>query len=184
MCGGILMTGNIEYDSRRIFRHACAFADCAFFCEREPNSIIIPTQWYTTPDIVNSAFACEVFIKSLLIYQGMTIDEIKGHKLSLLWELLKQKDEKITVKIKEAVKELFETDEENFYSMLENISDSFEYWRYIYEKHGGKIHINFLRVFREALRNACCEKFYNQTWNEYVADKKRQNDIKTEEYKE
>lgn len=178
------MTGDIAYDSRRIFRHACAFADCASFCEKEPNSLIIPTQWYTTPDIVNSAFACEVFIKSLLIYHGMTIDEIKGHKLSLLWELLKQKDEEITIRIKETVIEIFNSDEEKFYSMLENISNAFEYWRYIYEKHGGKIHINFLRIFRETLRNACCKQIYNQTWDEYVSDKKRQNAIKIEEDEE
>ena len=39
------MTGNIAYDARRMFRHACAFADCAIFCEKTPQSIVVRTQW-------------------------------------------------------------------------------------------------------------------------------------------
>ena len=169
------MTGDILYDSKRMFRHACAFADCAYFCEREPNSIVIPTQWYTTPSVVNSAFACEVFIKSLLIYSGMNLDKIKGHKLAVLWKTLEKKDQETTTKIKDAVKNIFNVEDQSFYNMLDNVSDAFEYWRYIYEKHGGTIHVNFLKIFREALRNACCEKYYSMTWNEYVIYKKKQN---------
>mgnify|MGYP003304075436 CR=1 FL=1 len=171
------MTGNIRFDSIRMFRHACAFADCAYFCEREPNSIIIPTRWYTTPSVVNSAFACEVFIKSLLIYNGMSLDEIKGHKLAVLWMTLEEKEQEITINIKSSINSIFNKDDKFFYDSLSNISDTFEYWRYIYEKNGGKIHINFLRIFREALRNACCEKYYNMSWNEYENEKLVQNGV-------
>ena len=41
---------------------------------------------HTVSGIVNSAFACEVFIKTLLVFHGRTIVEIKGHKLKMLWE--------------------------------------------------------------------------------------------------
>ena len=81
------MTGNSFVDAKRMFKHACAFADCAVVCFKDKNNLIVRTQWYSTPGIVNSAFACEVFIKALLVYHGMTLDQIKpiGHRLENLW---------------------------------------------------------------------------------------------------
>lgn len=51
------MTGNTLKDAKVMFRHACSFADCARFCESDKNDLIVRTQWYTIPGIVNSAFA-------------------------------------------------------------------------------------------------------------------------------
>ena len=126
----------------------------------------------TVPDIVNSAFACEVFIKSLLVYYGVRIEDIKrsGHGLVGLWTTLKNKDVELTNAVGSSILAYFNTNCEDFFAeMLGHISDAFETWRYIYEGHGATINRNFLCVFRDCLRNACCMKLYNMTWNEFVS---------------
>lgn len=162
------MTGNSTVDARRMFRHACSFVDCATFCEREPKNIQVSVMNHLVADIVNSAFSCEVFIKALLIYHGMSIESIKGHELDVLWSRYKEKDSAHAECVERKMKEIFNSKNDNMFSaLLDNISDSFEYWRYIYEKPGGKINTNFLRIFREVLREVCCETFYQMTWFDY-----------------
>lgn len=164
------MTGNIQYDARKIFRHACAFADCASFCEKEPNSIIVRTQWYTIPDIANSAFACEVFIKSLLIWNGMSIEEVKkyGHGLKRLWDALLLVDEEIANHVKLSVLCIYSHPSDAFFEKaISDISNAFYEWRYIYEGNGEKVNLQFLRLFRDALREVCCKELYNISWTEY-----------------
>ena len=51
---------NLEV-SRRMFKHACAFLDCASFCQIEPNNIEYRMSSHTVAGIVNSAFACEIW---------------------------------------------------------------------------------------------------------------------------
>ena len=162
------MTGDKFFDACRIFKHACAFVDCATFCEIEPHDIKTGVLTHTVADIVNSAFACEVFIKSLLVFHDMNIEDIHGHKLNLLWFKYKETDSDYASYIEQKIDSIINfNDEDTFETSLNNISNAFEYWRYIYEKHGGKIHIQFLRIFREALREACCEKFYGMSWQAY-----------------
>ena len=163
------MTGNTFFDACRMFKHACAFVDCATFCETEPKNIKTGVMTHMAADIVNSAFACEVFIKSLLIYHGLAIDDIRGHKLKLLWSKYRTVDSTNATVIEQKMKDFFESENEDMFDeLLDNISDAFEYWRYIYEKHGGKIHVQFLRIFREMLRGVCCETYYHMTWNDYL----------------
>ena len=164
------MTGNLEYDVRRMFRHACAFTDCAIFCEKVPSSIVVRTQWYTVPEIVNSAFACEVFIKSLLIHHGMTLEEIrkKSHGLKGLWEAFREKDAASATRLENEIKQPFNSQNPDFFDdMLVNMSEAFKEWRYIYEGHGASINMNFLIIFRNRLRSFCCETYYQMTWLEY-----------------
>ena len=164
------MTGNKHFDSRQMFKHACAFVDCALFCEREPQNIKTGVLTHTVADIVNSSFACEVFIKSLLVFHDIPIKELKGHELKALWEKFKTVDAVSASLVEEKIIEIFNSNNElMFEEFLENISNAFGYWRYIYEKDGGKIQINFLRIFREALREICCEKFYKMSWNEFIS---------------
>lgn len=176
------MTGNSFYDACRMFKHACSFVDCAKFCETEPIRIVPRTHDHIVAGIVNSSFACEVFIKSILVYHKMSIDEIKKLKHGLwgLWNKLGELDSEFIKIVETKVKETFVTENKDFFNeALLNISDSFATWRYIYEKHSASIHINFLRIFREALRSACCEKLYKMSWNEYV-----EGDYKWEEISE
>lgn len=161
------MTGNAFYDACRMFKHACSFLDCAVFCEREPKFIRSAFS-YMDASIVNSAFSCEVFIKSLLIFNGMDINDIRGHKLEKLWKELREQDLEITQNIEQIMKDIFGNKTLEFENMLKNISNAFEYWRYIYEHKEGTIHLMFLRALRDALKETCCEKYYNMTWSEYV----------------
>ena len=168
------MTGDKLVDARRMFKHACAFAGCAQFCESEPWNIEIRLPDYTVADIVNSAFACEVFIKALLVYHGKTIEEIHGHKLDILWAKYRDTDTNNAAFIEQGIKDFFNFKNENMFDeLLCNIADAFQYWRYIYEKHGGKVHIQFLRIFRKVLREVCCEQLYGMTWNEFINIKNR-----------
>ena len=163
------MTGDKLFDSCRMFKHACAFRDCAHFCETEPWDVEHRMASHTVSGIVNSAFACEIFIKSLLIYNDCIIDEIKGHKLKDLWKLLKEKDSELTSSVEKKIEEVFcSVNDLMFDNLLNNISNAFEHWRYIYEKSGGTIYINFLVVFRDLLRSVCCETLYKLTWDEYT----------------
>lgn len=59
---------NLQY----MFRHACAFADCARACEIEPSTIRYRTASHAVAGMVNSALACEVFIKSMLVWHGFS----------------------------------------------------------------------------------------------------------------
>lgn len=165
------MTGNIAYDARRMFRHACSFVDCALFCEKTPNSILVRTQWYTVPEIVNSAFACEIFMKSVLIFRGITINEIHkmNHELKGLWNELEVNDKAAADRVRERIKNELDLDNDLFDELLDNISNAFKKWRYIYEDHGGKIHLAFLSTFRDELREEGCQIFYKQSWSEYCS---------------
>ena len=169
--GRSIMTGNIAYDARRMFSHACAFADCAIFCKKAPRSVVVRTQWYTVPEIVNSAFACEVFIKSLLIFRGLAIEEVhkKNHGLKGLWNALEENDKAASDRVKEKIKRELDIDDALFDELLENTSNAFKKWRYIYEDHGGKIHLGFLSTFREELREEGCQTFYKRSWSEYIS---------------
>lgn len=165
------MTKSIPLDSHRMFEHACAFVDCAKCCEIEPNNIEYRTQSHMVSGIVNSAFACEIFIKSLLVSHDMTAEELKskGHKLKDLWNEFKKRDGKTACLVEETMRECFQSENENMFDeLLDNVSNAFEYWRYIYEKQDGSINPNFLRVFRNLLREECCEQLFEKSWNEYI----------------
>lgn len=110
--------------------------------------------------IVNSAFLCEVFIKSLLVHHGKTVEEIHGHELYKLWAKYKELDIEGASNVEQTVKNVFNSKNDNkFDECLKNISDAFFKWRYIYEKHGATIHIQFLRIFREELRTFVVKNF-------------------------
>lgn len=165
------MTGNKYYDACRMFKHACAFAGCARFCEREPWNMEKRLPDYTVADIVNSAFACEIFIKAILLYSGSTIEEIKKakHGIKGLWELLKTLNPTVSTDIETRVINIFQSKNPDFFdNAMSSISDAFVTWRYIYEANGATIHINFLRIFRGVMREICCETLYHMTWNEYT----------------
>ena len=161
-----------------MFKQACAFADCAKFCEVEHN-IIIESRFHshTVAGIVNSAFACEVYIKTLLVFHGVSRKEMRGkkksngHDLNFLWELYKKKDNDSALLIEQRIKKEFNSSNEGLFGdLLGKCSNAFNYWRYIYEKNSGDINIHFLRIFRLLLRNLCCEKLYGKTWKEYVKE--------------
>lgn len=162
-------------DPQRMFKLACAFFDCARCCEIEPNNIIeYRFTSHTVSGIVNSAFACEVFIKTLLVIHGVSVKEMRGkrasdgHELKKLWKLFKEKDCETALLVELKMQEIFNSNNESMFDeLLDSSSNAFEYWRYIYEKDDGNININFLRIFRLLLREVCCDQLYDKTWEEY-----------------
>lgn len=157
----------------RMFEQACAFSDCAKCCEVDNNKIIEHRfKSHTVAGIVNSAFSCEVFIKTLLTYHDISTDTMRktgGHDLKKLWKLFKYKDEDTAQDIENRMQKIFNLENESkFDELLDIISNAFQYWRYIYEKDSCKFNINFLRFFRILLREKCCNKLYNKTWEEYI----------------
>lgn len=158
---------NLEV-SRRMFKHACAFLDCASFCQIEPNNIEYRMSSHTVAGIVNSAFACEVFIKSLLVFYGESFKKLNDHELKNLWSKYKNKDVEKALLVEQGIRLWFNSNNEKMFDELLGVcSNAFQYWRYIYEKNEGSVHILFLRGFALSLRNVCCEEFYGVSWEEF-----------------
>lgn len=154
------------YDPLRMFEHGCAFVDCAKSCEIEPNNIEYRMYSHTVSGIVNSAFACEIFLKTLLVLHETSA---KGHDLNKLWRKYKQADIKTALSIEQGMKEWFNSQNENMFAeMIEDAHNAFEHWRYIYEKDSAKINPHFLRGFRNILRDVCCRKIHGKSWVEYI----------------
>ncbi len=162
----------ILFDCQKMFRHACAFAECADLALKKFRHDSADIEWYAEPATVNSAFACEVFLKALLNYHDIPLK--RQHKIKELYELLPDK-------LKASVKQTTIANyggmwEDAFgHELLDNISDAFVDWRYSYEIVGTKrasmqINIGFLTAFRNALRGACCRLFFDKTWEEYLAN--------------
>ena len=162
------MVENMSMVTHQMFEHACAFADCARYCQIEPNNIKRRTKSHSVSGIVNSAFACEVFLKTLLVFHGVPVEELKCHDLKRLWEKFKTKDANTALSVELGLREWFKSQNANMFDeMLNDISNAFEYWRYIYEKQGGRINLNFLVGFRDLLREVCCNQLFGKSWSEY-----------------
>ena len=162
-----------QFTCRQMFRHACAFAECADMAEEKFCHETAGIGWYTTPATVNSAFACEVFLKAILRFYDIPVG--KKHKIKKLYDLL---PERIQEWMKNEVTKGYERMWYDSFGreLLENISDAFVEWRYIYEHDWSKssvIHMEtaFLTTFRNALREACCQLFFRMTWEEYKNQK-------------
>jgi len=161
--------GNILPDTRKMFEHACAFSECAQFCESENFIMQKRFKSHVVAGITNLAFACEVFIKTLLVHQGSTV---KGHELKSLWEEYKKVDCVVASNIENGILTYFNSkDQDLFDRLIDDASKAFVHWRYIYEKNQGKLNLLFLKAFRILLREVCCQKIYKQSRKDYIGGK-------------
>lgn len=156
-------------DLKHMFRQGCAFVDCAQACELESNLIKVRTASHFTANMVNSALACEIFLKALLVFHGIKLEELKRiHGLNCLWERYKVLDQQSANKIKEFINsEWFDSKNEQFDRMLNESSRVFVDWRYVYEYKEATINPQFLRGFRRILRDISCQKVYGISWEEF-----------------
>ena len=145
-----------------MFRHACAFAECADLAKDRICHGAADIEWYATPAIVNSAFACEVFLKALLIFYDVPFK--KEHELKELYEFLPE-DTRIWIKL--AVMSNYGGIWTDILGreLLESISNAFVNWRYWYEfipqkTSSMQIDVGFLEMFRNTLRDACKQLFF------------------------
>ena len=168
------MTGELLYDCREMFRHACAFSDCADIVIEKATNKQIVIGVYDIPAGVNSAFACEVFLKAMLSINQIHYE--KAHDLKTLFNLLPQK---VHDYVKSETMDNFGGMWFNAFGLeyIDNVSKAFVEWRYIYEHNflmNGSVSFEhgFLWVFRNALRETCCQMLYSKTWEEYSKGEK------------
>lgn len=104
------------------------------------------------PVIVNLAFSCELYMKSLLMLQRKCQIVVEGHKLKDLFENLEEP-------IKQRI--LREININNWKDFIQDSSDAFEAWRYYYEEDKAMRigHIPELFRLADTLDRICAEKF-------------------------
>lgn len=149
-----------------MYRTGCEFSDCADFAMKAQDTELFHGLFYSVPAIVNSAFACEVFLKLLLEVEQ--IDIKKEHQLE---KLFNQLPEQVKTAIQQSTIQNYGTWTDVFgLNLLHQISDAFVQWRYHYEHDFGKagtmkIEIGFLVAFRNALREKCSDYFRDHMMN-------------------
>ena len=162
------MTNNKQFDCQQMFRHACAFSEVADMADEKFCHDTADIEWYTTPATVNSAFACEVYLKAIL--KWFDIQHENEHRIKILYSLLPN-DVQEVVKLTVLNKYGRWTDNWGF-EILDNVSNAFVEWRYSYEHDWSEsavmqIEYSFLTALRDALRKACCDLFFNMKWEKY-----------------
>lgn len=129
-----------DYSTKQIFDIADAFLKAA---ERSCDSKPTEDGWVgplIVPAIVNSAFSCELFMKSIL---NINHSYEAGHKLKSLFE-------KLPVHIRDAI--ITNDTKYDFLIEIEKISNAFSEWRYIYEIEVHSINLSFLMLFANVLK--------------------------------
>ena len=161
---------NEKYDAKMMFRHACAFSDIADLCVKEPSPFMYRTLSHSVSGIANSAFACEIFLKALLINGDISEESVRllGHDLYDLWNKYRDVDTDFVNNTENDFKIIYKTSDDNMFSNKLNIAaNAFDHWRYLYETKSSKLDKNFLIMFRNTLRNECSKKLYGKNWEEY-----------------
>lgn len=96
---------------------------------------------------VNAAFACELYLKAIMIFGSDDNEFSTGHHLKDLFEDLRQEEQEI-IKLK-----FSKTMNCEFDKMLETNTDVFEKWRYAFEGKEAKVEpyglLDFMHVLRE-----------------------------------
>ena len=162
------MIGEKGVDCHEMFMHACTFCECADLATQKGKHDTAPIGFYYIPADVNSAFACEVFLKTILKWYD--IKPPKSHKLKDLYEAT---PENVRAFIKSTVLNKYgKWNDWLKREYLEMLSNAFHDFRYIYEydftKNGTlRIEAGFLFAFRNALRDCCCRAIFNIGWEEY-----------------
>lgn len=106
-----------------LFATACDFARASYMI-KDSETLLVPY-------VVNGAFACELYLKGLLMLQGKTLQDIKKHhSLSQLYALL---DDGTKENLKSSVMRKFTNSNKAFEAYLDDIANAFVEWRYGYE---------------------------------------------------
>ena len=104
----------------------------------------------TKPVMVNIAFACELYMKALLMWYSKCRKIIGEHKLDALFGMLE-------MPLQDRIRR--ETNIEYWESFLNDSADAFCAWRYYYEKDNVMFgHIGGLFTFAEVLDSICSEE--------------------------
>ena len=143
-----------------MFLHACAFADYVEHYNRVPKDDMHRATWYSTPKIVNIAFACEIFLKALLVFNNVSYE--RAHNLEQLCSLLPVECREIIER--ETVDRFGSTKDAIGIAYISRISEVFTDWRYSFEKARLSIDLSVLWFFCALFRELCCQKMYGESW--------------------
>lgn len=150
-----------EIDLDKVLDQARAFATIAKLCETEGAEFLCSPNSRFAAGVANSAFACELYLKALLLHAGKTLRGIKqkGHGLLDLFRALEDTDPGLASRIEDEVIGIIVPAEKEkaFSSILEESSNAFEYWRYVYEKTAATTSPQSIRILRLALERICRE---------------------------
>ena len=97
------------------------------------------------PAIVCYAFSTEIFLKSLLMRDGISY---KKHDLFESFELLAPETK---LKIMKSAHQKLKLNNEDFITKLDKVKNAFIQWRYIHESDFGSIDLQFLTGLAEIL---------------------------------
>ena len=124
-----------QYDPYAIQCNADLFLQTAIRCGNEQDR----STWLAIPEIVNRAFACELYMKAILC-AGQKV--IYGHNLKDLFGLLPSE-------VQTGMKKRLSYPDTDFADKLKGVSDIFEECRYTYGYSEIRIDLLFLRRFAE-----------------------------------
>ena len=122
-----------QYDPKAVWFNALLFLKAAERCGSEDDG----QDWLAAPEIVNKAFACELFMKSIILVQGAE-QPAHTHNLKELFNLLPSS---IQAEIQANLSSLCD----DFNLQLVEISDLFEECRYVFEYESIHLNLLFLR---------------------------------------
>jgi len=134
-------SGQIYYDAYSFYAASKRFKGYVYNHENVKGNCVVPY-------IVNLMFSAELFLKSILVAEG--VDFGKTHDLSKLFDLIS--DDAIKNEIADACPQTRDIGQRaiTFEEALEDIKDSFEYWRYSFEKYYPIMNLGFAERFVEA----------------------------------
>ena len=127
---------------------------------------------YTTPQVVNLAFACEVYLKTLLIFSEIDIG--RKHKLNELFDALQDVDKQY---IEVCMKRCYPVRSVSGLRKIDMEADAFVNWRYSYEKTTLSCDISYLDALAKILQTMCSKKLYGISWDQYCAREKINSDL-------
>ena len=134
--------GEIQMDSQHISNNASSFFMAAERCLEKRLLSTGEFHMPIVPAIVCAAFSTELFLKSILLKEGIAA---KGHELLKLHNKLSESSRNYLA----AETSLTEHD---LRQNVGSISSTFVDWRYIYEKQYAKVNSEFLLKYCEVLK--------------------------------
>ena len=128
------------------------------------------------PFVVNKAFACEVYLKLLLTRQGFNFKSLKQSERHDLFVLFKNTNEDFKISFYSYFSSRLgaEVNADFLNREIEQISNVFIKWRYIYEniEEAKSVNYGFLNTFCEYL-NELCQKMILEDFNYDVSKNMR-----------
>lgn len=108
---------------------------------------IIDENGLTRPTMVNITFACELYMKAIILWSKKNNDVIREHELEPLFAML---PESIAAELRK------EFDDDIWKCNMRDSSDAFRQWRYYYEQDKVRFgHVGWLFELAEKLKEIC-----------------------------